>query len=223
MVNNRKKDLKKVEIYQILSRIIGYDFNENIGDITNENFLGFFRWNNGKDDELEYKSKCKIALEYFKTCFSNSSNDIIIVSSLFISAKRIKRKKNTIEYLLSTTGYILPIAEKIYLYDEHLYNDKTLLDSDHKLNELTSSFRIFHNASFQTIIDLASIMMESDIMSSNSGYLFFIIPKYNVVIYSHDDIGFGCYSMNEKGLEFGNMFIQNIKKFDNRFEYILRN
>ncbi|KPH12845.1 hypothetical protein AMQ68_14355 [Chryseobacterium sp. ERMR1:04] len=61
---------------------VGYDFNENFSD--------FFRWNNGKDDELECKSKCKIALEYFKTCFSNSFNDIIIVSLLFIFAKIIK-------------------------------------------------------------------------------------------------------------------------------------
>lgn len=187
MTENHKerKMISKLEMYNILSNILGNNLDHNL-IIDNAFFLGAISWENNSE-KINYSKKCKITIDIFNSFFNKYFDEIIIVTSLHINYKKLKVK--TLEYDLSTKGYILPFSEKI------IYNNENT-DNHEIFSELNSSFRMFKNFISQDILDLSFLMMGSETLPIDSGYLFFILPKQNLIIYPHSDIGYGAFCMN---------------------------
>lgn len=143
--------LTKKNIYLILSEIIGDDYNESM-DIKNENFIGFFKWNDDIDDDkkLTKNQKCLIAIDYFKNYFKDYFESTIIATSLIIDNQLLK--KNQLEYLLSFKAFILPLNYN-FIFSDDQDNYKEGIDYDdisHTYNEIISSFRLFLNIIMMT-------------------------------------------------------------------------
>lgn len=193
--------ITKRDLLILLSKIIGADYNKSI-NIKHKNFIGFFQWDDSIPYLLSYEEKCLFTINYFEQYFKDYWDDIITVTSLIIDEKFLN--KTQIEYSLAKQGLILPLNYNfIFSKNKELHN------------ELISSFRIFSEVEKQNILNLSFVCMGSDILKFGDGYLFFIIPKLNLIIYPHSDIGFGCLFINQnkdfkKGIEFLNGWSNSI-------------
>lgn len=196
--------MNKIEIYDCLSNILGKDLNNNI-KINNKYFLSVCAWNNEYIIiPKTYSEKCKVAIELFKLHFENYFDEIIVATSLYIDCKKLKGK--TLEYDLSSKGYLLPILKNIFDSKDSI--------NDHIFSELSSSFRYYKHTNYQEILDLSFLMMGSEILPENSGYLFFILPKFNLIIYPHSDIGYGAFCIDlSKGKDLWKKFEENSKEY----------
>ncbi|TZF92346.1 hypothetical protein FW781_21655 [Chryseobacterium panacisoli] len=176
--------MNKNEVYNFLSNILDSNLDNPI-KIDNPFFLSTIFWN--ENFVADYSEKYEATVDFFKLHFQKYFDEIIVVTSLYIDYKKLKYK--TLEYNLSSKGYILPILENVF--DDNLENI-----NDSIFSEISSSFRCFKNCQYQDILDLSFLMMGSDILPEDSGYLFFILPKHNLIIYPHSDIGYGAFCLS---------------------------
>lgn len=213
----------KKNLLLLLSKIIGNNYDKPI-DIYNKDYIGFFQWDDSIDDTLTYHQKSSLAIDYFKDYFQNHFESIIIATSLIVDEKILEKRQ--LEYLLALRGFILPINYKLMFneYDTSYKRDMDYDDIHHVYNAIISSFRFFSKYNHDDLINLNYVCMVSDILRSNSGYLFFIIPTLNLVIYPHDDIGFGCLCIQRnKSSKFGTNFIKGIERYSGRWLFKINN
>ncbi|QQV02241.1 MULTISPECIES: hypothetical protein [Chryseobacterium] len=217
--------ITKKKILKILSKVIGENYNESI-NIKGNNFIGFFKWDENIDDskKLKKSQKCSIAINYFKKYFKEHFESIIIATSLVVDDRMLK--KNQLEYMLAFKTFILPLNYNfIFADDSNNYIEGVDYDDiSHSYNEIISSFRVFFKFNFNDISNLSAVCMNSKILSSNSGFLFFIIPSLDIIIYPHDDIGYGCLSITNGRLNnIGENFIKGIIEEDGYWSFEINN
>lgn len=176
--------ITKLEVYTCLFNILGENLDKRL-TINNDYFLSAVSWID-ETKNLNYHEKCKITVELFDANFKKYFEEVIIVTSLNIDYKKLK--KCTLEYNLSSKGLIIPFSEKIFFDNEY--------ENDTVFSEINLGFRIFKDIVHQDILDLSFLIMGSEILPIDSGYLFFIMPYQNVVIYPHSDIGYGAFKID---------------------------
>ncbi|WP_279156235.1 hypothetical protein [Obesumbacterium proteus] len=163
---------------------------------SSPNWIGFF----------ERKSKFSInlidqSLDIFKNFFKKENEDIIIVTALSFDDKRernneIINKYNAIYEKMKKNGVLLPMTS---CYESYLYGDIPLP---------ASALNFYFDKNI--FIELSKIMM------CHSGIIgdicFYINKDMNIAIYPHEDVGFGCMSLNgdrTAGIQFLNTCSKN--------------
>jgi hypothetical protein len=170
---------------------------------TSKNWTGYFERN------TKFKEKIVImAIDNFVNYFSEYLNECIIFSSLFIDKDDIKNKRKKMlnaENELIKTNLIKTINGNTYFN-----NDSDIFDQQY--DELCNSF--IKKTSTDDIIKKISYLVMVD--DNVSGHCFFILEKENLIIYPHEDKGYGFFGIKDKNNTLAIDFlskINDIKEF----------
>lgn len=178
----------------------GFNFG---GFSSSENWVGFFE----RKDRFSFDLLDE-AINLFEDFFSESHDDIVIITALAFDDEReknqdiLKRYSETYTYF-KKQNVLTPITDE---YEKYLYGDSTL-----PANVLNFYF------DKEIYIELAKLIMcYSGVVGD---ICFYINRKLNIAVYPHEDTGFGCISLTNDKRE-ALRFLESCKK-NNSFNVVI--
>ncbi|WP_368300306.1 hypothetical protein [Kluyvera sichuanensis] len=150
------------------------------GFSTSENWVGYFE-RNKKFSFLLIEE----AISLFDDFFKGKDENIIVLTALSYDDQRendeeVIRKYNSLYEKMKSKRLLLPMTEN---YENYLYGDSVLSADALNFSFARSDF-----------VDISKLMM---CYAGVIGQVcFYINPSLNLAIYPHDDVGFGCISLN---------------------------
>jgi hypothetical protein len=167
------------------------------------NWIGFF------ECKIKFSEKIAVkAIDLFCNYFSSCINDFITATSLFIDNDNIINKKIKLSNMaeeLSKDNYIKIINGKNY-FDE----DQAIWEKQY--NELVFNFMI--KQSNKNIIEKLSYLIIAD--DNTDGHCFFVSEENDLIIYPHEDTGYGFIGIKNKNNKTAIDFLEKIYK-ENEF------
>lgn len=154
------------------------------------------------------------AIKCFIDFFMSYLDDFVIVTSVFIDVDNkelfdIPMSKDVLiaENKLIDSGYI----NQLYL-SEYYDND---LRFDQIINDLNMKFTLIESSDERLYAYFSKIIMCDSHIAIGTGHCFFVSRKNDIIIYPHDNIGFGCLAIKDKANNIGFKFLEYMK--DNGF------
>ena len=158
-----------------------------------------------------YERKCEYSNELlnrsiyeFINFFKNISPKVTIITSLY-KFKINNSKINSAQTELIKLGYL-----------------RNLTTDDNFLENKTSSnmMRLFKEADWSNVRKISSVVMNND--GDIAGHCFIIFETINIIIYPHDDTGFGFIlkTLNQNSFEIVKSFFEHLDTNKFRFQII---
>lgn len=194
-------------------------FNMDIeGYAQSKGFIGFFekfgKYQHGMDD---------VAINFFLNYFYPSFYQGYVISTLFVDIDFIKSyssasiKKETpfyIDYL--SRHSLIQVINNQYSEIEQEELCKNLINMNKYMTKELCSFNVF---------DLSIISSSLISWGAARGHLFYYLPKYELIIYPHDDVGFGFINISDTADEnnyFALNFLKEVNKLDGFIAHLNR-
>ena len=136
----------------------------------------------------------------FMHFFRKHTNNIIIVSNVFkvkeynLNNSNINNYIKYMEKYLIDFGYIETMSASIY-------------DND---NCLSLGFKKFLTTDYD-IISMFSLLMMMD--EGIDGHCFFVFDELGLIVYPHDDTGFGFIRIKNTKVHYEDLFLKNVSQF----------
>lgn len=180
---------------------------------SSETWIGYF----GSINKFSFKNARK-AILFFSNYFAKDLHDIIIAVSYYIDiddfiddGKRIQKIVTPIEDQLTKKKFISKLSG-----NDFFSTDEKIVDK--QISELNTQFKVFDHVDKE---DLQNLSLLGMVDSNVAGHCFFIIEKYNLIIYPQsDNFGFGCIGINDNANSKGIDFLKSAST-DNNFTFKL--
>ena len=178
-------------------------------------FIGFF------ERSVHYKNGLEeIASSYFINCFLPLFHNGYVISSLYMTNEFIrtylpnKLRKITLWY----SDYLLS-KKLIHIFDDNCSTSEI----DKAADDLSAlkKYQVIELSKF-SLIDISAISLVPMSVSGIFGHLLFYFPKYELIVYPHDDTGFGVIDVSSPP-NINNYFAVNFLKGANNLNGFVYN
>jgi hypothetical protein len=192
----------KTDYKQLLMNTVNFE----AGYGASNNWIGFF------ERKVNFSNKVVVkAIDIFTDYFSKYLNNLIIATSLYKDADNIKFKK----------AKILNMEKEMYeincikIINENSYFSKDQDIFDKQYNKLVLDFTI-KQSNENILRKISYLMMENSNICDVQGHCFFILEEHGLIIYPHEDTGYGFIGIKDKNNEMAINFLNKVFK-ENEF------